>query len=113
MKVQFMHFRPASKNDSRGGATVAICPTEGNKVLVSVALCGSNDVFNKKRGRDISSGRIRAALEGRMSMEGLVSAQRRTALVHHVREIEVTDLMHMKESVAKVMSPEMAEFGLV
>ena len=103
-QVQFMHYRRFVNYtgyagdievDSRGGATVAILPAENNTVLVSIARCNPNDVFNKKVGRAISEGRIQAYLNGRTSLEGTV------------RSIVVTDLLKLKETVADAISDVM------
>lgn len=57
----FMHYRPANiATDPRGGATVAI-RADGNTALVSVALCDPKDVFCRKIGRIVATGRLAAA----------------------------------------------------
>ena len=103
-QTQFMHYRKFHQigdrsgfltADSRGGATVAILPAENNTVLISVARCNPNDVFNKKVGRTISEGRIQAYLNGRTSLEGAVQS------------IVVTDFDRLKETVADAIGDEM------
>lgn len=65
-KFEYMHYRTADK--TRGGATVAIYPQDTTKTaLIAIARCGPHDVFNKKIGRAIASGRISAFLAGRPS----------------------------------------------
>ena len=98
-QVQFMHFRP-DNNESRGGATVAILPADNNKALIAVAYCGPNDVFNKKVGRDISAGRIRAFLEGR------------PALNDKIQEVVVEDPVKLKTCVGEYLYSEMAKKDL-
>lgn len=64
-KLSFMHYRNhrayTDEIDCRGGATVAIMEQENkDAVLVSIARCHDNDVFDRKMGRVIASGRIQA-----------------------------------------------------
>lgn len=99
-RVQFMHFRSTSQSKTRGGATVAIVPSTANTVLISVARCGPNDVFNKKIGRDVSFGRIKAYLNGRTTTEDYVST------------LTVEEGADLKSVVAEELGPEMAYYGL-
>jgi len=112
-KVQFMHFRPTSGfNKCRGGATVAIMPIEpptstaGNtagKLLVSMAKCNAADVFNKKIGREIAAGRLRAFLDGRESAQ------------YKVWMVDVPDIMddgNFKRVVADDLKDDLANYGL-
>ena len=92
--IQYMHYRG---QDVRGGATVAIMPIANNRVYLSVARCGPQDVFNKKVGRDIATGRLRAYIAGRTSVQ--------------IREIPV-DPLNVKASVDNVIGEEMAADGL-
>lgn len=67
-KIEFMHFRDDS-GDVRGGCTVAISHDPSNQVAIfSLAYCNRTDVFNKKIGRSIASGRLAAFMNGRQSM---------------------------------------------
>ena len=100
-EIQYMHFRPLNiEVNSHGGATVAILPNDVNgKAIISIARCNPNDVFNKKTGRLVASGRIMAALKGR-------------DMGDKVRTITIGDCENLKESVASVIGTEMEEFGL-
>ena len=99
-RVEYMHFRSIFRNGV-GGATVAIMPQEERgTALISVSRCGPMDNFNKKIGRDIAVGRLTAYLAGRSS-----------AAVH-IREIDVPDMLRLKESVAVAMAPELDDIGL-
>lgn len=98
-QVEYMHYRPVTRN-APGGATVAILPTERNSVLVTVARCGPEDIFNKKVGRDVAAGRIRAYMEGRPTMD------------KYVFEVKVPDMLEVKATVAKELEYDMAELGL-
>jgi len=95
--IQFMHYRKFSENgpDSRGGATVAILPGENGTAMIAVAQCNPSDVFNKKVGRAISSGRINAYLKGRTSLDG------------KVQTITVVDLLQLREAVDAVVHDSM------
>lgn len=42
----------------RGGITVAIKQVDDNIVRVATSYCSVRDVYNKKRGRDIATGRL-------------------------------------------------------
>ena len=102
--IQFMHYRKYAGvwNDisSRGGATVAILPQDNGTALISVATCSSEEVFNKKVGRAVSSGRIQAYLNGRTTLEG------------QVKLISVTDLTNLKEEVAVAVVDYMSRHDL-
>ena len=99
-RIEYMHFRPIFGRGI-GGATVAIMPQEDRKTaLISVSRCGPMDNFNKKIGRDIAAGRLNAYLAGRSSAKA------------HVREINVPDILHLKETVASVMADELDESNL-
>jgi len=102
-KLEFMHYRYFNtelEKSSRGGATIAILPADNNKVLVSVARCNTTDVFNKKVGRSIASGRLIAYLNGRDS------------IANKVREVVITDPLRVKECVADALQEEMDGYGL-
>ena len=98
-KLQYMHYRPAT-TDSRGGATVAILPIYDNKVLISISRCGPSDMFNRKIGRSIAAGRLRAFMDGR---EKVVSM---------VREVSYDDPFEIKQAVGEELYKEMASKGL-
>jgi hypothetical protein len=71
----FMHYRSVNNDDSinpRGGATIAIHPLNPERAVISIALCTTSDVYNKKLGRNIATGRINAFLSGREVSENLV-----------------------------------------
>jgi hypothetical protein len=107
-QTQFMHYRKFnmtqsngfSEVNSRGGATVAVYPAENNTVLISVARCNPNDVFNKKVGRTIAEGRIRAYLEGREGMD------------KYVKVLSIPDPLFLKKTVAEALEDEIDEAGL-
>ena len=95
-EVQFMHYRSADV--TRGGATVAIFPQPDTKTaLIGIARCGPKDVFNKKVGRSIAAGRIKAFLSGSPS--------------DYVAQFDV-DMDNLKDSVAFLLNDTMAEYGL-
>jgi len=58
----FMHYRPVNSNglvsDPRGGATVAISIVAGTSAKVAIAWCSPVDVFDRRLGRTIASGRL-------------------------------------------------------
>lgn len=93
-----MHLRPEQEVGSSPGATVAILPDyEHNLALVAVAYCNPHDQFNKKIGREISSGRINAFLKGRVG------------LAEYVQSIPVTDMSKLKETVVSELARQEAE----
>lgn len=64
----FMHYR--SYDDTQalkpcGGVTVAIRPRQDGSIVLAMAKCNDKDVFNKKMGRSIASGRLLAYESGR------------------------------------------------
>ena len=66
----FMHYRNHNTDGSiasNGGMTVAIMvdPDDRQTALVGISRCKDNEVFNKKIGRDVALGRMRAWSEGR------------------------------------------------
>ena len=101
-KIQYMHYRKYNDDiwntiSSLGGATVAILPIEeNNTAIIAIARCSSTEVFNKKIGRDISAGRIRAYLNGRNELAGTT-----------LKIITVTDFLKLKEIVAHEVQDEM------
>ena len=95
-EVQFMHYRADNFNR---GATVAILPLSKEKAIVSISRCGPNDVFCKKTGRQIASGRLRAFLAGRNKLESKVF------------EVEI-DYDNIKDSVNAQIGEELANEGL-
>lgn len=60
-KISYMHYRNrdarGSVTDPRGGATVAI-KTEGNVSTFAIAWCSKKEVFNRKIGRAVATGRL-------------------------------------------------------
>ena len=92
---EFMHFRKGPNSTS--GATVAILPADGT-AIISIAFTGPEDMFVKKVGRDISSGRIMAYITGRN--DGA-----------RVQEINVTDRNLLKATVADAIQVEMNRKG--
>jgi hypothetical protein len=54
-----MHFEPVGKGYMRNGYTAAFTEVDNETILVGVATCGGNDVFNKKTGRQIAEGRMK------------------------------------------------------
>lgn len=93
--MHYRYFNMDMEMSSRGGATIAILPADNNKVLVSIARCNTTDVFNKKVGRAIASGRLIAYLNGRDS------------IANKVREVVINDPLRVKESVATALQEEM------
>jgi len=62
MTVSFMHYRKYDRQgqiESKGGLTLAI-ERHGNQLIVAMAECGRHDNFNRKLGRTIAEGRLRA-----------------------------------------------------
>ncbi len=99
-QIEYMHFRPKQRN-LNGGATIAIMPVEGTiHALVALSRCGPQDIFNKKIGRSISAGRIRAYLEGREGMD------------KYVKVLAIPDPMFLKKTVAECMVVEIDKAGL-
>jgi hypothetical protein len=98
-KVQYMHFRTVNRQ-CNGGATVAILPADNNKVLFTVARCGPHDLFNKKIGRTIATGRLKAYLDGRETVS------------NHVRTMVINDPLYIKEAVGGYLYEEMAKYDL-
>lgn len=97
-KFEFMHFR--SKDVTRGGATIAILPQATSKTaLIAISRCGPNDVFNKKIGRSIASGRINAFLTGRPTDQ--------------VAQIVLNDDDNLKDVVAAEVAEQMMDYGLL
>jgi hypothetical protein len=95
-----MHYRPKMRN-LNGGATIAIMPVEGTvHALVALSRCGPQDIFNKKIGRNISAGRIRAYLEGREGMD------------KYVKVLSIPDPLFLKKTVAEALEDEIDEAGL-
>jgi hypothetical protein len=76
-QTQFMHFRPTNVHwNCRGGLTIAIYPLDqedsvasetpvAGKIAITFAECSKRDVFDRKLGRTIAAGRMRAFLDGR------------------------------------------------
>lgn len=60
-KISYMHYRRrdafGTVTDPRGGATVAI-KTENGSTSFSIAWCGKKEVFNRKIGRAVATGRL-------------------------------------------------------
>ena len=64
MNTIYMHYRKFDRMgqiEARGGMTLA-ADLNGSQLTVALAECGRKDVFNKKMGRTIAEGRLRAAL---------------------------------------------------
>jgi hypothetical protein len=101
-QIEYMHYRPKQRN-LNGGATVAIMPVDGTvHALVALSQCGPLDTFNKKIGRNVSAGRLRAYLEGRES----------ASINRYVKTITISDPLYLKKSVAEALAAEMDENGL-
>lgn len=61
----YMHYRRRDTYGEplpKGGATLAIRPLQGDQIAVSMALCSERDLFNKKLGRSIATGRLNAGV---------------------------------------------------
>lgn len=84
--LHIRHYTPDGKLDPRGGFTVAF---ERNSVDASLlhfamAKCSKKDVYNKKRGRQVATGRLEKRKhmmtvtipEGKRPVEALVAAVR-------------------------------------
>ena len=98
-QFQFMHYRSA--NGTKGGATVAILPDAATKTaLFAISRCGPHDIFNKKIGRAVSSGRINAFIKGRATMG------------EHINQVTFDDPIELKALVNDVVGDEMAAYGL-
>lgn len=62
MTTTFMHYRKFDRMgqiSAKGGLTLAI-EQEGSTLKVALAECGRKDLFNRKLGRTIAEGRLRA-----------------------------------------------------
>lgn len=60
-----MHYRKYTRNgqlSAKGGLTLAIRHVD-NELIVAMAECGRNDLFNRKMGRTIAEGRLAHALD--------------------------------------------------
>jgi hypothetical protein len=104
MTTEYMHYRSTLTSFSIGqsrGATLAITPKDAKTVLVSIALCGPNDIFSKKMGRTIAAGRLEAFKKGR------------DAVSKYIVEVEVDDMSEMKNRVAAALEQDMVQQGLV
>ena len=98
-QFQFMHYRSA--NGTKGGATVAILPDAVTKTaLFAISRCGPHDIFNKKIGRAVSSGRINAFIKGRATMG------------EHINQVTFDDPIELKSLVNDVVGDEMDAYGL-
>ena len=102
--IQYMHFRSINRSnqvDCHGGATVAIMPDDtANIATVAIARVAPGDLFCKKTGRAIATGRLLAAKAGR------------TALANKIRVIKLTGPYSLKQQVAAELAAEMEEFDL-
>jgi len=67
-ETMFMHYRPVDFagiiSDPRGGATVAISLIADDKAKIAIAWCNPGDVFDRKMGRTIASGRLHSQRPG-------------------------------------------------
>ena len=95
-QLHFMHYR---SEDARG-ATLAILPSGDGKATVAISICGRNDVFCRKTGRQIATGRLQAFLAGRDSGK----------LKGKVFEIDI-DPENVKLSVDAALGTDLAEEG--
>jgi len=96
---QYMHYRSA--NGTKGGATVAILPDATTKTaLFAISRCGPQDIFNKKIGRAVASGRINAFVKGR------------AAVTEHINQVAYDDELDLKSLVDAVVGGEMDAYGL-
>lgn len=67
-EAQIMHFRKRN-GDPRGGLTIAIdFSYEDRAIYVAEAKCSKNDMFSRKLGRNIATGRLKAWLDGRSNI---------------------------------------------
>jgi len=94
-----MHYRSA--NGTKGGATVAILSDAvTNTALFAISRCGPQDIFNKKIGRAVSSGRIKAFVQGR----GTVA--------EHINQVTFDDPADLKAIVDATVADTMEAYGL-
>lgn len=60
-EIRFLHIRNHTKEGTlcpNGGATVAISKADSKHYVFNVAHCSDKDVFCKKLGRAVASGRL-------------------------------------------------------
>lgn len=97
-KIEFMHYRSPAK--PQAGATVAILPSNDNKTaVVAIARCGPHDMFQKKVGRAIATGRINAWVKDPAANESLVTF------------VDIIDRNYLKAEVAEAINATMVSFG--
>lgn len=65
LKPMFFHYRKVKNGqiEPRGGLTCAVAENK-DFILVGISKCSKSDHFNKKIGRDKSSGRLYSTMKG-------------------------------------------------
>lgn len=105
--IYFMHYRTYNRAGDtiqpQGGATVAIRKVGDDKLVIAIARCARNDIFNKKLGREISEGRLDAYLGGKVLTEDKV---------RDISLAKYTEFDAVKDIVNREIGEEMIEFGL-
>jgi len=97
---QIMHFRKRN-GDQRGGLTVAIDYNhEERAIYVAEAKCSRNDMFNRKLGRTIATGRLQAFFDGRSN----IPLDRHILARIEIGKGEVVDPRKYKEMTVRALS---------
>lgn len=99
-----MHYRnvKGATVEPRGGVTFAIREAGDNILHVGVSRCSKRDVFDRKLGRQIAEGRLKAYTDGRDS-----DAQGKFYTVL----IDGIDDKNVKEVIHTAFGQELAEEG--
>jgi hypothetical protein len=98
-KPSFIHYRRRDNHtgevtDPRGGATVAFQLTANGTAKLAYAFCNDKEVFNRKLGRVISTGRLEAERE-----------------VPFVHQIAVDTDGNIRDQICSFVAAEMESMG--
>ena len=105
-QTYFMHYRNRITEDGKevisckGGATMAIRIAPDNKLLVGLAQCSHDDVFDRKLGRTIAEGRLNVYEQNPNRYHNVIIID------------EVDPKTPIRDAVDDILGDKMAEMGL-